>query len=206
MPAIAKSNRTPNKRLKQLRKICGLTQAELSSRAGTSLPTIVAVETGTLQMSQKLAGQIMFVTGVRPDSLLGTGTLLSVVQGKPMTSEIYEYFTKIQTTNKLGGEVLITGENDEVRLIDNDLHEQAEMILKSFRLTLWSAIKANRFHVLDYLWEVWRLEVTESLKLGDGMKGIAAEMNVSIPPLPEKFLKASTKMKPAPKRNQSVDE
>ncbi len=61
---------TPNRAVKQLRKMIGRTQAEFATMIGASKDTVVSWETGRNQLSPAFARRIAFATGVEGDCLL----------------------------------------------------------------------------------------------------------------------------------------
>ncbi len=174
MPATARPNRTPHPRLKKLRKFCVLTQEALAKKVGTSVATIVAIETGTLSMSRSLADRIMMATGVDSTSLLDGPILKSLVRNEPYAESDYkahfgfsEFVSPNEHISAIEGGTLRPTKMRHVQLVKELEEEIAAVSL--------SSLKSNQFYVFRYLWRSWRDETVKALKLTDSIDALAGE-------------------------------
>ncbi len=170
MPAISHPHRQPHTRLKRLRALAGLTQQALAEKIGTSLATIVAVETGSLQMSKNLAARIMVVTGVDPESLLHGPELKGVMPDEAFDQEMVRNYLSVTTTNPPGrGRPVKFDQRYGFRFADPNLEQQTQKMMEKIIFWAGAAAAANRFHIFEYLFEEWIEQTAQALGLEVGV-------------------------------------
>jgi DNA-binding XRE family transcriptional regulator len=83
-----------NQTVRILRKLCGLTQAELAQVIGCARLTVHGLEAGKLKLSDKMADKIALHTAVSPAWLLANNPKTQPVcqhdRGRPYTREVFQ--------------------------------------------------------------------------------------------------------------------
>jgi hypothetical protein len=81
--------RRPNKALRHVRTITGLSMRRFAEQVRTSAASVQKIEDGTLKMAHELAVAIMALTGASPESLV-EGSVAKTIAGRPFTRSTYQ--------------------------------------------------------------------------------------------------------------------
>jgi hypothetical protein len=81
--------RRPNKALRHVRTITGLSMRAFAEQVRTSPASVQKIEDGTLKMSHELAVAVMALTGASPESLV-EGSVAKTIAGRPFTRSTYQ--------------------------------------------------------------------------------------------------------------------
>jgi len=81
--------RRPNKALRDVRTITGLSMKRFAEQVRTSAASVQKIEDGTLKMPHQLAVAIMALTGASPEALV-EGSVAKTIAGRPYTRSTYQ--------------------------------------------------------------------------------------------------------------------
>jgi len=167
--------------LHQVRKALGWTQQKLADKCGVAVVTIKKIEGGALNPGVDLLGRIMWVTGVDPESILGS---VATSNGQPYTAENGQAHLRLVNTKKPTGEV-------EVRDADmKRVQEWADV----FGELMATACKKNALYVVGFLFERWARDTIQDLQLEKDFSKCSSSGNPALERL-QKSLKSRKKAK-----------
>ena len=155
----------------------GKTQPQMAALLGVAEVTVRKIENGALELSQRLAQRLMIVTGVDPDSLRGSGPIMSLLPNLEYSKEVFEKYRAQRATTQPGESAFVL-EGGKYQPVDEQIRDDLEMMESVLKLCAFGAIQTNKFPLFKYLFGSWITDVKESLSLEGGIVAMAKSVGV----------------------------